>query len=129
MPKRTDRDHAEILMRKAAQDEAALRTLSASGEELEEAIGFHAQQAVEKRLKAVLAVRNVEFPYIHDLVRLAELVRASGGAAPGDDERLAALSPWAANTRYDEEDLLLDRADAVALVEAVGAWARAELAP
>lgn len=30
-------------------------------------LGFHTQQAVEKALKAVLAVNGVEFPYSHDL--------------------------------------------------------------
>jgi HEPN domain len=28
---------------------------------------FHSQQAVEKALKAVLAARGVEFPFIHDI--------------------------------------------------------------
>ncbi len=34
---------------------------------------FHAQQAVEKYLKAWLSFQNIEFEYAHDLVYLTEL--------------------------------------------------------
>jgi HEPN domain-containing protein len=30
-------------------------------------VGFHAQQAVEKSLKAAIASRDLEFPFTHDI--------------------------------------------------------------
>ena len=45
------RQYAEILLRKAAQDEFVLTVLVPLPESPDEAIGFHAQQAVEKLLK------------------------------------------------------------------------------
>ena len=38
-------------------------------------LAFHAQQAAEKALKAVLIERAVRFPRTHDLEALTELVR------------------------------------------------------
>ncbi len=38
-------------------------------------VAFHAQQAVEKVLKAILEEHNESVPKIHDLVRLFQLVR------------------------------------------------------
>jgi HEPN domain-containing protein len=45
-------------------------------------VGFHAQQAVEKSLKAVLAVKGVDFPFTHDIEGLVELCEAEGAALP-----------------------------------------------
>ena len=39
---------------------------------------FHAQQAVEKALKAVLASRDVVFPFTHDLDGLIEFCESRG---------------------------------------------------
>jgi len=36
-------------------------------------IAFHAQQCVEKYLKAYLVYRKIDFPYTHDISRLLEL--------------------------------------------------------
>ena len=45
----------------------------------DEIVGFHAQQAVEKWLKAVLGSRGIEFEYTHDLRRLIAEVTAVVG--------------------------------------------------
>lgn len=37
------------------------------------AIAFHAQQAAEKYLKALLVFYNIDFPYTHDILKLIEL--------------------------------------------------------
>jgi len=47
------REHSELLLRKAAQDEFTVEKLIPDPESPDEVIGFHAQQAVEKILKAV----------------------------------------------------------------------------
>lgn len=44
--------------------------LLADAEISDEIVGFHAQQAVEKWLEAVLGSRGIEFEHTHDLRRL-----------------------------------------------------------
>ena len=46
-------------------------------------IGFHAQQAVEKLLRAVLANRNVEYPRVHDIRASTETIRRLAHALDG----------------------------------------------
>src|SRR4051794_15876126 len=62
-----DREQAELLLRKAVEDQAVLVALAENPEIADAALGFHAQQAVEKALKAVLAARGDDFPWTHDL--------------------------------------------------------------
>ena len=69
---KTNLDLAQLLVRKAESDLAAVRrTLDSSGPY--DTGLFHCQQAVEKYLKALLAVHNVNYPKIHDVTVLAEL--------------------------------------------------------
>jgi HEPN domain-containing protein len=58
---------ATILARKARGDATVVRKLSTDSEVDDESVGFHAQQAVEKWLKAVVASRGEDFEYTHDL--------------------------------------------------------------
>src|SRR6185437_239024 len=54
----TGRDLAEQLLRRAADDEAAARAMLPLESVTDAIVGFHAQQAVEKSLKVVLAARR-----------------------------------------------------------------------
>ena len=65
----------------------------------DEAIGFHAQQAVEKGLKAVLASRGARFERTHDLDRLLELLEEQALRAPIDPDELTALTHYAVSLR------------------------------
>ena len=58
------------------------------------------QQAAEKAIKAVMIKRNIEFPYVHDLGRLLELLKQAGEEVPPDIVRAAELTPYAVDTRY-----------------------------
>lgn len=120
---------AAVLARKAAGDAKVVRKLAADPEIDDEAVGFHAQQAVEKWLKAVLASRGGSFDFTHDLRHLIALAGLDRGDAPFDTSEVVALTEYAVPLRY--EDLLdaepLDREATVALVEAVGSWASAEI--
>jgi transposase InsO family protein len=49
---------AALLARKATEDAVALREFAANTEIADSVLGFHAQQAIEKWLKAVLARHN-----------------------------------------------------------------------
>ncbi len=43
---------------------------------------FHSQQAAEKALKAALVLEGIEFPYVHDLTRLRNLLPGGGPEVP-----------------------------------------------
>ena len=45
-------------------------------------VGFHAQQAVEKSLKAALAAAAVDFPFTHNIALLMQLCDDAGIELP-----------------------------------------------
>jgi|SRR5438445_10344395 len=64
---------------------------------------FHTQQAVEKYLKAVLALAGRPIPRTHDLVVLNdECLRVAPGLGL-DRAELAMLTPYAVQLRYDND--------------------------
>ena len=72
----------------------ALRDSRTAGE-----VCFHAQQATEKALKALLVLQQVEPPRIHDLVRLHALLDSS--VRPDVDvDQLDRLTDLEAESRY-----------------------------
>jgi HEPN domain-containing protein len=89
------------LLRKAGHDLIAARATIATGQALD-TVCFHAQQAVEKALKALLALRDVEYPWRHDLGELLGLARANYPGLDLPAEQLLQLSPYAVDARYDE---------------------------
>lgn len=129
MSERDPRAEAVILSRKAEGDAKAMRRLASDPEIDDEAIGFHAQQAVEKWLKAVLGSKGVEFEYTHDLRRLIAEVDAIVGEFPFDTAEVVALTEHAVPLRYDEilDTEPLDRGAIVALVGEVEEWASIQL--
>lgn len=59
---------AEKLLFKAAEDEASIQI-----EEMPDGpFGFHAQQAVEKLIKALLSQLSTPFDYTHNISNLAQ---------------------------------------------------------
>ena len=87
---------------------------------------FHAQQSVEKALKAVLTAHGATFPRTHNLEELGLLVTASGIglAAPARD--LRGLTPFAVDLRYNEETIVPLTTEAAGLLaESVFQWAKA----
>jgi HEPN domain-containing protein len=86
---------------------------------------FHAQQATEKSLKAVLVVSGIDIPRTHNLVRLIDLLPADVRRIPALD-RVARLTPYATATRYPglDEDVTDDEyVEALELATAVVNWA------
>lgn len=130
MSEREPNAEAVVLARKAEDDAKAMRLLAPNSEISDEIIGFHAQQAVEKWLKAVLGSRGIEFEYTHDLRRLIAEVVAAVGDFPFDTAEVIALTEHAVPLRYDEilDAEPIDRDATVALVNEVGRWAEAQLA-
>ena len=129
MPRPERVDLAKLLLRKAEADLAVIRVLAADPDPHDDAIGFHAQQAVEKALKAALTLSEVETPRTHDLTFLIELLGEHGVAAPAALTESEWLSPWAVTTRYDDLDEVLDRGAANAAASSAIEWARSLLPP
>lgn len=61
---------------------------------------FHAQQAAEKYIKAVLTAIGQPFPLSHDLVRVYTLYPAATGPYALQMRDLLALTPYATGARY-----------------------------
>ena len=90
---------------------------------------FGAQQAAEKALKALLLKHAVNFPYVHDLARLLELLEGAGEAIPSSVAEAPKLTPYATVTRYPGEEDVTEREfqDALAIARAVVRWAESRI--
>jgi HEPN domain-containing protein len=64
---------------------------------------FHAQQAVEKYLKAILAQAGTPIPRTHDLEDRYRYCLAVAPALTLDPMELSLLTPYAVQLRYDVE--------------------------
>ncbi len=123
-------DLAALLSRKAAGDEDVVRRLIDDPEVVDEILGFHVQQAVEKLVKAVLVRHGVSYARTHNIAYLLTLLEQAGIEGPTgiSQDELISLSPWAVQFRYDDEtDAVLDRPAARRAVEMTRAWADAQL--
>ena len=87
-------------LRHAQSDLTLARLASHQGDVLPEQVCFHAQQAAEKSLKAVLLHRRIDFPLIHDIEELLELAEQGGLALPAEVAQSGALTSYAVETRY-----------------------------
>ena len=65
-------------------------------------ICFHAQQAVEKALKAILLFLDEDFPLTHDLELLLHLINNTKIELPKDLLLVGDLTPYAVETRYPD---------------------------
>ncbi len=122
MPTPEQAEVADLYLAKAASDLTAARALALDAEQQDDVVGFHAQQAVEKSIKAVLALRGHDIPRTHDLVLLTRLVSEDDNP-PTELEQAQSLSPWAVAMRYDEMEASLDRDAAIRIADAALGWA------
>jgi HEPN domain-containing protein len=99
------RDLALRFLALADRDIKTCRQLSEISDSDDEAIGFHAQQAIEKCLKAVLAGKAIPFRKTHDLVELVDLLKDRLQLTPPDVDVLDQLNPFAVTFRYELLDL------------------------
>ena len=86
---------------------------------------FEAQQAAEKAIKAMMIMRGIEFPYVHDLGLLLSLLEQSGEVIPEVVGRAGELTDYATTTRYPamiEPVTEQDHADAIEIAETVIRW-------
>ncbi|MBM3957814.1 MAG: HEPN domain-containing protein, partial [Gemmatimonadetes bacterium] len=85
---------------------------------------FHAQQAVEKSLKAWLVHLGIDYPKVHNIETLLELLSAQGHTLPPDLADASKLTPFATVFRYEDLPFSagFDRMDALRLVQGVRAF-------
>ncbi len=108
-----------------ARSDLALAQEQIDGVYLED-LCFHAQQAAEKAIKAILIRQHVEFPYIHDLGRLLDLVVEGGITLPTAVEGAPTLTRFAVLDRYPGLGSHVRREEheeAVRIADAVVRWA------
>jgi HEPN domain-containing protein len=119
------------LLRKARQDELALEKLTSDPAFPDEIIGFHAQQAIEKTLKAVLTNSAIYYGRTHSLGVLLDLLRTNDLSFPEEFEEVRRLTPFAVDFRYEDMPLVLrkpfDRFWARECVRRVRTWAESAL--
>jgi HEPN domain-containing protein len=109
-----------------ARSDLALARQHGLPELLLETLCFHAQQAVEKNLKAVFVHQGMVFPYTHDLAQLITRAKASGISWPEALNAAADLTEYAVSSRYpgvyervtDEDDH-----EAIEVAQCVVNWA------
>jgi HEPN domain-containing protein len=77
---------------------------------------FHAQQCIEKYLKALLISRQIAFPRTHDLAALGYLCQQAGIILPINDDGLELITTYAVETRYPGTKPTIDESkDAIRL--------------
>ncbi len=122
-------DHARGLLARARDDFFVVRRLAGEADAPGWVLGFHAEQAVEKALKAVLSNAGVAYPRTHNLVMLVELLRQAQQPLPPDADDLGQLVPYGVVLRYeelpDDEPPSCDPAWFVEVVEQTLSWASA----
>lgn len=125
-------DEARRLLAKAGEDEYVLDQLLEDAAAPEAVLGFHAQQAAEKLLKAALFLAGAAPPRTHNLAELADLAASSGLKLPTECEALRWLTPYAVLFRYegdaDEDEERLARQETRENLRKLRAWVEEKLA-
>ena len=118
---------AEQLILKAKADLVLIKKNYSDPEIADESIGFHAQQVLEKSIKAVLMMHQIVFPKTHDLIELQKTCLINRISIPKGLERDFDLTPFAKELRYESPgaglEELMDRPRIYALAEEVLTWA------
>ena len=71
-----------------------------------EIVCFHCQQAVEKYLKWVLVLHDIDPPKVHDLVELEKLCEVIAPQFESLYEKCSVLTEYAVHSRYPSEKRL-----------------------
>lgn len=112
------REIVQQWLAKADEDFAVAERLVCGEEPLLASAAFHAQQAAEKFLKALLVHYQIEFRKTHDLGELLDLVAQVDRPLADSLGDVTALNPYGVETRYpgDHADVRQrDAEDAVSL--------------
>lgn len=112
-----------------AQSDLVLAEMTEDWRIAPEILAFHAQQAAEKALKALLVQRQVEFPRTHAIGMLLNLCRAAGYEGTETLADAVTLTRYAVATRYPGEEEPVSRQEAreaAKLAAQVLAWVKGQ---
>ena len=114
-----DKDHSAYMLQTGEKDFTALKSMQDVESFADEIFGFHAQQSVEKFLKAWISYLGDEYPLIHDLsVLLSKL--ESLGCEVNDQWDFVELNAFAVQFRYESFDSCdepLDRQEVIKKIQ------------
>jgi HEPN domain-containing protein len=117
------KEQASALLEAGKRDLLALQLLNETSRAPHEIIGFHAQQACEKFIKAVLVLQGVPFDRTHDLILLHGLLEQRQISVPAEKEKLRALNSYAVRFRYEGCSVeMLGSAECQAIAAGLGKW-------
>jgi HEPN domain-containing protein len=108
-----------------AHSDLELAKISPPSGVLLEALCFHAQQAAEKTLKAILVFYQIPFQKTHSIRMLLDLL-SNSLSVPGEIDDSASLTDYAVMGRYPGNIEPIDEKEyreTIALAEAVVSWA------
>jgi HEPN domain-containing protein len=111
-----DIETAKALLSAAGRDLRALCNMTDADRFPLEVFGFHAQQVVEKSLKAWLSITGVEYPMTHNIRFLIVLLQQSGEDI-SDLWNLVSLSAFAVQFRYEAFEMVNEQMDRAAVLQ------------
>ena len=116
-----DVDHAKAMLGNAARDLRAAREMRDAERFDTETFGFHAQQCIEKSLKAWLSLLGLPYPKSHDISALKTALEDSGCdlSAFSNIEDLTVFAVQYRYEAYSDDDEHLDRDAVTELAERV----------
>jgi len=97
---------------------------------LYEDLGYQAQQAAEKALKAVLVAGKIPYPYTHDINALLSVLEQNDISFPEELWSAVTLTSYASDTRYPgfDKPVTKDEYDkAIILAHMILRWAEDQI--
>jgi HEPN domain-containing protein len=99
-PEEVKKEIVRQWLAKAEQDLKAAESLLSQEQPLLYPSCFHAQQAAEKYLKAILTWHQIEFPKTHAIEQLLDLVKDAEPETASSLRDAVALTPYGVDIRY-----------------------------
>jgi HEPN domain-containing protein len=119
---------ARALLRAAGRDWKTVELLLQHPDAPISSVCFHAQQYMEKAMKAVLVSNAVIFRRTHDLEELADLLEQKEIEPPLPKDQLKRLNPFAVTIRYEDMELtLIDIQTVAEMMENGQAWVERQI--
>jgi HEPN domain-containing protein len=112
----SDLEHARLMLKIALKNLKAIKGMKDAEVFDDEPFGFHAQQAIEKALKAWLSLIGVKYPRAHDMEELFVLLETHQAIVPEHLHTLMDLTDFAVQFRdeaFEEFGTELDREEII----------------
>lgn len=121
----TDVNELKSRIAHAEEDFAAARAIMRQNKPLLSGACFHAQQSAEKYLKALLILKDFDFPKTHDLPTLNTMCNDKGIFTGIAIQELVDLTEYAVRRRYPGNQPTLEEAkEAIEIAKSIRKFAR-----